>query len=566
MPEKNPVAIPSKYWEEKQPTWQMVDHLTHGTRAMRAAGKEYLPQEPREPETAYKSRLTRSVLTPLYEDTLRKMVGKIMKQPVILEEDVPAAISRYEDDIDAGGTDINEWTKRIAFWALNHGVTYILVDSPNVQQVQDREQRPVSRADVNAGKLRPYAVHIKAPQVIGWKTETIDGQIVLSQVRIMITTEEDVPGEEFAQVDVERIHVWEIGRRRIYRKQADDNGETDWVLEEDSIVDLPVIPLIPVYGEHVDFLKGEPPMLEIAHLNVTHWQSDSDQRHILHVARVPILFGSGLGETERGDFEIQVGANTMTRGPQGSDMKYVEHSGAGIEAGAHDLEVLEQRIAKLGLNMVLKRASGDTTATARALDQSEADSPLGMFARHIEKQIEAMFDLFGLILNLGDDAGGSVSVYKDFSITLRDGEDIKALAEMRAAGDISQKTYWEELKRRNLLNDDFNADAEIDLLDLEYQDGQMGFTEAEVDAGNKVGDETGDAQGHTHVLQSNGFTNEVDGHRHRWEPTGSETSEEEGHTHPLRGIADAATERSAQPAPDSTTSEVQGGDLNAQGE
>jgi hypothetical protein len=106
-------------------------------------------------------------------------------------------------------------------------------------------------------------------------------------------------------------------------------------------------------------------------------------------------------------------------------------------------------------------------------------------------------------------------------------------------------TYWDELKRRNLLNDDFDPDNEIDLLDLEYQDSQAGFTEADMDAGNKVGDETGDAEGHTHVLQSNGFTNEVDGHRHKWEPTGSETSEADGHTHPLRGIADASTERSA---------------------
>jgi hypothetical protein len=449
----------------------MVDTLTHGTEAMRAAGKTYLPIEPKEPEAAYNNRLKRSVLTPLYEDTVNKLVGKIMKQPVVLGEDVPEAITRYEDDIDAGGTDLNEWTKRIAFWALNHGVTFILVDAPNIQQIEEREGRPVDRSDVNNGKLRPYAVHVKATQLIGWKTEVRDGQIVLTQARIRMTTEEDSDQDEFSTVPVERIHVWEIGRRRIYRKMESDDAKEDWILESDNTVDLEVIPLIPVYGEHVDFFKGEAPLLEIAHLNVTHWQSDSDQRHILHVARVPILFGSGLGDSERGDFEIQVGANTMTRGPQGSDMKYVEHSGAGIEAGANDLEVLEHRIAKLGLNMILKRPTGDVTATARALDQSEADSPLGMFARHLEKQLEAMLDLFGLILNLGEDMGGDVTVYKDFSITQRDGEDIKALADMRKNNDISRLTYWEELKRRNLLGDDFDPDDEIDLLELEFQDG-----------------------------------------------------------------------------------------------
>ena len=39
-------------------------------------------------------------------------------------------------------------------------------------------------------------------------------------------------------------------------------------------------------------------MIDLAWLNLAHWQSASDQRHILHVARVPFLFGRGLSEGE----------------------------------------------------------------------------------------------------------------------------------------------------------------------------------------------------------------------------------------------------------------------------
>jgi hypothetical protein len=354
---------------------------------------------------------------------------------------------------------------------------------------------------------------------------------------------EDSDEDEFTQVEVTRIHVWEIGRKRVYRKDVDADGNVEWVLEQDVDVQLPLIPLIAIYSHKLSFMIGEPPLLDVAWLNVSHWQSDSDQRHILHVARVPLLFGSGLGNEERGDFQIQVGPNTMTRGPQGSDMKYVEHSGAGIEAGAKDLEVLEARMAKLGLNMIVRgtRVGGNETATARVLDQSESDSPLGMFARHLEAKLEDMLDLFALILDLGEDAGGSVTLFKDFSITQRDADDVKSLADMRTRGDISQITYWEELKRRNLLNEDFDAEKEIDLLDLEYQDSEPGLTEGEADAANKVGDETGVEDGHTHVLQANGFTNIVGDHRHQWEPTGTATSTADGHSHPLRGIADGQT-------------------------
>lgn len=546
MSKKNPVATPSKQWELQNPTWGLVDTLWGGTDSMRDAAQTYLPQEPAEPESAYFNRLARSVLTPIYPDTIKKLMGKIMRNPIILEEDVPATVLRYMSDVDSQGTDINEWCKRIGESALNHGVTFILVDSPNVQTMEAQRGEEVTRADLIDGTMRPYAIHVKSPQVIGYKTEVRNGVVVLTQARILMETMEDSTEDEFTQQMLKRIHVWEIGRKRIYRQQIDEDGQEEWVLESDAAVELDFIPLIPVYGYMLQFMLGKPPLLDVAHLNVTHWQSDSDQRHILHVARVPLLFGSGLGDDERGDFQIQVGPNTMTRGPQGSDMKYVEHSGAGIEAGAADLDILESRMAKLGLNMIIRRQTGDVTATSRALDQAETDSPLGMFARHIEAKLEDMLDVFALILDLGEDMGGSVTVFKDFTISARDADDVKALADMRTRGDISQLTYWEELKRRGLLADNFDPEKEISLLDLEWQDNAPGLTGEENKSANQVGDETDIADGHTHVLQANGFTNIVDGHRHQWDPSGTETSTDAEHSHRLKGGLDETNSRNGQ--------------------
>lgn len=123
MTEKNPVATPSAQWTLQSKTWDLVDTLWGGTPAMRSASKVYLPQEPAEPETAYFNRLSKSVLTPMYPDTIKKLMGKIMRQPVVLEDDVPPSIMRYMDDVDSEGTDINEFTKQVGLAALNHGVT-----------------------------------------------------------------------------------------------------------------------------------------------------------------------------------------------------------------------------------------------------------------------------------------------------------------------------------------------------------------------------------------------------------------------------------------------------------
>jgi hypothetical protein len=58
------------------------------------------------------------------------------------------------------------------------------------------------------------------------------------------------------------------------------------------------IPFVPLYGWrrlHV----GISPLRDLAYLNVKHWQSQSDQDTILHVARVPILALIGGDETDR---------------------------------------------------------------------------------------------------------------------------------------------------------------------------------------------------------------------------------------------------------------------------
>jgi len=526
----NPVAVPVHQYAEMRPNWNMVDTLWGGTRAMRKAGKKYLPPMTEEPEAAYNARLKQSVLTNYYRDTIEKLVAKPLKQPVVLKDDVPASIEKYRDNIDGQGTDLDVFAKQLGEDSLNHGVSYILVDFP-------RNNPDATIAEEKANNIRPYAVNYSATQVIGWKTEVRNGKRVLTQVRIAEESYEDTG--EFEQAEVHRIRVLEPGFYRLFELREVGEGKQDWVLIDSYEVTvkgvaLDFIPLIGVYSNKTGYMTAEPAMMDLADLNVTHWQSDSDQRNILHVARVPILFAAGLGDSEAPVTKLNIGATTFIKGQSGSDLKYVEHNGKGIEAGRQDLQDLESRMSQMGLNMLVKGKSGTATATARVLDQAESDSPLGMFARELEQALAKMLDYFGVFLGLGEDQGGTVAVFTDFSLTMRDAEDIKALGEMRARGDISQLTYWEEMKRRGLLSDEFDAETEVDLLDLEAPNRE-GLTEAELEQGNMAGDETGEAEGHTHVLQANGWTNLVDGHRHKWEPTGDATGTagDPPHQHPL---------------------------------
>src|SRR5690606_24069096 len=118
---------------------------------------------------------------------------------------------------------------------------------------------------------------------------------------------------------VERIRVFDRTLPGVRRSRRDregilreDPGSTSWQLFEKSdsgewikidsgVVSINRIPLRTYYTRREGFMIGYPFLEGMAWKNLEHWQSASDQRHILHVARVPILFGSGLTEEDLKD-------------------------------------------------------------------------------------------------------------------------------------------------------------------------------------------------------------------------------------------------------------------------
>ncbi len=551
--------------------WHLTASLRGGTPAMRLAARLYLPQEPGESEEAYKNRLDRSVLTNLYKKTSDKLVGKPLKKPIVAEEDIPAEIKFFWDDVDNQGTNMDVFARSIFESAVDDGVTHILVDFSNTAEITgDFPGGSITLEQQRDFGVRPFSRHIRAHDLIGWKSETVNGVRRLVQVRITETVKVDV--DEFNQEERLRIRVIEPQLIRVYEKveREDEKGQKqeDWILIEASQNTLGVIPLVTFYTNKTGFMQGEPWLQDVGHLNVAHWQSDSDQRNILHIARIPILFAVGFGDDDS-QIQIEIGSNSFVKAPKGATLTYVEHTGKGVESGFQDLKDLEERIQLLGMEMLVKRPSGNVTATARALDQVEADSDLGLISRELENALESMLDLFGDWLNLGADSGGTVSVFTDFGIQSEDKKDIELLLKARAQGDISHMTFLRELKRRGLLSDDFNPQDEIDLLDLE-SGGSAGAApeegatvpadegaqddEAEGAKGrNRPGDTTSESDGHRHVLQEGGTTDEYvdpesgESHSHTWDEMAIRTSVEDGHSHILLARAAAGTGQEQDP-------------------
>jgi hypothetical protein len=475
----------SAAYDKMRVKWDMLETLLGGTAAMREAGRLYLPQHQHEEDTAYKERLERTTLTNYTAMTLDSLVGKPFSDPVKPNDDVPADIKAMFDDIDLQGNSLHVFCRSWFREGLAKAFCHVLVDFPKMS-AEERANRTL--ADDIRENRRPYWVLIKPENLIFAASENINGVEVLTHVRICQHVTERVG---FTERAVEKILVLERGWYQVWKEvEAKGSRKMEWVLEEEGETGLDVVPLVTFYSDRQGFMMGKPPLEDLGHMNVRHWQSTSDQINVLTVARFPMLAVSGTHDA-KGD-SIAIGPKQLlgTRDPAGK-FYYVEHSGKAIEAGLKDIEKIEDDMASYGAEFLRKRPNGQT-ATARALDSVESTSPLqDMTLRFIDS---VAMVLYYTALWMGKEEGGTVLVTTDFGPEKVNDIDFRTLLESRRNRDISRQDFLEELQRRGTLPDDFDFERNLDALENEptfdspFATGQSVKARAEMGIADKDGE------------------------------------------------------------------------------
>jgi hypothetical protein len=426
------VSTPSAAVNAMSEDWTLARALLGGTRAMREAGKKHLPKWPDEEEDAYLCRLASAVLFPAYSRTIETLTGKPFSKPITIGEDVPPQIREWLDDIDLQGRNLDMLAADTLQIALGMGLAGILVDYPT----KGAEIRTV--ADERAAGLRPYAIQIYPWQVLGWLPKRVAGAWTLAQLRLLERVEvEDGP---FGTKEIEQVRVLTPGAWETYRK----NEKKEWVLYEKGVTSLKYIPFAPAYGTRLGFMMGKPPLVELAHMNVRHWQSQSDQDTILHVARVPILAVVGVDDDQ---WKMTIGASAAVRLPTGADMKYVEHSGAAIEAGKVSLDDLKEEMRQAGAELLVIKP-GTVTATQHANENAVGMCALQRIAKGVEDTLDQMLQIFADWV--GEKQGGHVTLFDDYAAHTM----AEASMQIVATLPISDETKFEEAQRRGMISPD----------------------------------------------------------------------------------------------------------------
>lgn len=456
----NSPATTSDAYDAMLPRWQLISDVLGGTETMRAAAERHLPKHEEETDEGYRARLATATLKNVTEQTLDNLAGKPFCEELKPNEDVPEDIvNTIFPDVDLQGNSISVVTRNWFREGLAKAFCHMLIDMPKIEPRADGQPRTL--ADDRRDGVRPYWVLVKPECVLFAAAKVVNGVETLTEVRIMEHYKER---DGFSEITKQRIRVLYPGMVQIWipSKQKRANKEV-WIKYDEWKTALDYIPLVTFYATRDELCYAKPPLLDLAHLNIAHWQSTADQRHILKVARFPILACSGASKDESDP--VTVGPNKVLYNddPQGK-FYYVEHQGNAIEAGRKDLEDLERQMAEYGTQF-LEDQPGDQTATAKAIDSAEANSSLASMVGRFEDAIAQALTITADWMKLGSE-GGTIELEKDFGPDGPDNTGLDALDKARGRRDISRKTYLEGLRQRGVLPEDFDPEADqVELTD-----------------------------------------------------------------------------------------------------
>jgi len=412
--------------------WEIMKAVSEGTKYLRDNSEIFLPLEPREDAEAYQSRVDRAVFSPFTQRLIRAATGLVLRKPITLTGD-PYWTEMFKMDVDGCKSDLDEYARRVLMCSLTYGQSHILVDYP-------APSGAVSLAEERQQNRRPYWIEIDPNNIYGWRLDRESNYGSLIQVRI--GEKAVLPDGDFGEKIYDQIRVIEPGNYRVFRKREtvdelyeEDMGiyptdmsspavEKDFKQVESGNFSLGEIPLVTIYSGKVDNMTSKPPLLDIAYLNLAHFQRQADLIHSLHVASQPMLVMEGYDDQTK---DLAISVNYAMATQPGNKIYYVEPASSAFDAQSAEIKELQMQMATLGISTLSQQKFVAESADARRLDRVDTNSMLAMVSMELEQKLQKAFNLSAEYVGIEPP---EVTISRDFDIERLIGQDITALTSL----------------------------------------------------------------------------------------------------------------------------------------
>ena len=438
--------------------WEIMKAVVSGTEYLRENSETFLPLEPREDYSAYLARVNRAVFTPYTQRLIRAAAGLILRKPISVVGD-PYWTEVFNKDVDGCGSDLDEYARRLVTCALTYGHSHILVDFPAPSDAR-------SLAEERALNRRPYWIEVDPTNVYGWRLDREANYGSLTQVRI--GEKAVVADGEFGEKVYDQVRVIESGRYRVFRQEQkkqemqgpfpypasfdQSDATAEYELVESGDFSLGQIPLVTIYADKKDTMTSRPPLLDIAHLNLAHFQRQADLIHSLHIASQPMLVLEGWDDQTK---DIAISVNYAMATQPGNKVYYVEPASSAFEAQTSEIQELQQQMATLGISTLSQQKFVAESADARRLDRIDTNSMLSMVSMDLESGLQKSYNLAADYLGIEPP---EVKISRDFDLQRLIGQDIAAMGQLFQDQIIDREEFRDMLVQGEILP--MSAEAE----------------------------------------------------------------------------------------------------------
>lgn len=461
--------------EEALPLWETVRDCLKGQQAIQKTGIKYLPMPnplDTSPENVarYASYQTRGVFMNFTQRTLQGMTGAVFGKDAVAT--LPDALTPLYEDVDGGAVTMDQQAKQVLSDVISVGRCGLLTDYP-------RLDRPATRRDVLAGRVRPTIQFYFAEDIINWRYEMVDS---LRMLTLVVLEEKYVVEDDGFKMSTEKQYrvlrlVNGVYTVTLYRKTPSGLTIYGGVMTPKQADGKPFdfIPFEFVGSSNNDAGIDPAPLLDLANLNIAHYRNSCDFEEMVFLLGCPTPVFTGLDKDWVDNVlqgRVVLGSTMGLPLPEGADafLLQIQESQLALSAMEHK----ERQAVALGARLV-QSAQVQRTAKEAGLEEASEQSLLLSSAKNVNSAYKRALKSAAMFAGapITEDIGYALNT--DFDILRLDSPGRAQLLAEWQRGAITFTEYRSILRRAGVATlDDEEAQDELDT-EMERVAARMGM-------------------------------------------------------------------------------------------
>lgn len=427
-----------------------------GQSAVHEAGEAYLPKLKDQEQSDYNAYKLRATYFNATGRTKEGLIGMVFrKDPVI---SAPTAMDDIVADVDLQGSNLTSIAQLALSEVIEAGRFGLLVEYPLVTD------QPKSAAVASEMNLRPYASVYKTESIINWRSARINNVMQLTMVALMECYE--VSDDGFKSKTEPQIRVLMLNPIGQYMQQLwrkNDKGE--WVQHGGDItplIDSKPLTMIPffMFGAQSNTADvQDPPILDLADLNLAHYRVTADYEHGCHFTGLPTPVVTGYQANPESNESFYIGSTKAWVFPSPeAKVSFLEFTGQGLSALEKNLDRKESQMAAIGARMLAPEKAGVEAEGTMAMRHNGEDSVLGSMAKLVSAGMTKVLQFMAVWE--GVNAKCIIALNTDYMPAGMSAQDLAELVKAYQSGAISFETLFENLQRGEIIKSDKTSDEE----------------------------------------------------------------------------------------------------------